>query len=360
MNRTIPPVHAVLGIIEDSRTLPAQGDLGDAWFEEGKGRLWIWDDIASKWVDLNLWRSLPVTAGAANGSSVVVPGPQGPKGEPGPKGDPGPAGPPGPKGDRGDSGPIGPQGKEGAAGRNGADGKPGPQGPAGKDGKPGPAGPAGPQGKAGLDGIDGVNGLNGINGKDGKPGVAGAKGDRGPAGPAGAKGASGAKGERGPAGPAGAPGKQGPAGKDGKPGVAGPKGDVGPAGPAGPATGLRATGVRDVTSTMRLPAGGGIDRVLLSRVGDTVELHLSGLRGSRRLKGQLGRIPAGFRPRHTQSLVTADEAFRPVRVSVDGGAAGVAVTQPDEVDGLAKVSTSLVWLTDDAWPTTLPGRPARR
>jgi WD40 repeat protein len=43
VNRNIPPVHAVLGIIEDARTLPAQGDLGDAWYEEAKGRLWIWD-----------------------------------------------------------------------------------------------------------------------------------------------------------------------------------------------------------------------------------------------------------------------------------------------------------------------------
>ena len=71
-------------------------------------------------------------------------------------------------------------------------------------------------------------------------------------------------------------------------------------------------------------------------------------------------MPAGFRPRYAQSLVTADEGFRPVRVSVEGNAANVAVTQPDEVDGLGKVSTSLVWLTDDAWPKELPGRPVRR
>jgi hypothetical protein len=99
---------------------------------------------------------------------------------------------------------------------------------------------------------------------------------------------------------------------------------------------------------MRLPNGGGLDRAVLKRVGDTVELSLLGLRGSRQLKGLLGKIPAGFRPSLPHSLVTADESFRQVRVSVD--AAG----------GLGKVSTSLVWLTNDAWPSTLPGRPWNR
>ena len=47
-------------------------------------------------------------------------------------------------------------------------------------------------------------------------------------------------------------------------------------------------------------------------------------------------------------------------LGVDGSAANVSVGQPDDVGGLSKVSTSLVWLTDDAWPSTLPGRPAKR
>jgi hypothetical protein len=131
-------------------------------------------------------------------------------------------------------------------------------------------------------------------------------------------------------------------------------------GPAGPATGLRASGARDLTTLMRLPTGGGLDRAVLKRVGDTVELSLIGLRGSRQLKGLLGKIPAGFRPSLPQSLLTADEGFRQVRVSVDAGNAAVAVAQPAETGGLGKVSTSLVWLTQDAWPTTLPGRPWNR
>jgi hypothetical protein len=131
-------------------------------------------------------------------------------------------------------------------------------------------------------------------------------------------------------------------------------------GPAGPATGLRASGARDLTTSMKLPSGGGLDRAVLKRVGDTVELSLIGLRGSRQLKGLLGKIPAGFRPSLPQSLLTADEGFRQVRVSVDSGTAAVAVAQPAETGGLGKVSTSLVWLTQDAWPTTLPGRPWNR
>lgn len=111
---------------------------------------------------------------------------------------------------------------------------------------------------------------------------------------------------------------------------------------------------------MRLPSGAGLDRAVLKRVGDTVELALIGLRGSRQLKGLLGKIPAGFRPSLPQSLVTADEGFRQVRVSVDAGTAAVAVSQPAAAGGLGKVSTSLVWLTQDAWPTTLPGRPWNR
>jgi hypothetical protein len=111
---------------------------------------------------------------------------------------------------------------------------------------------------------------------------------------------------------------------------------------------------------MRLPNGGGLDRAVLKRVGDTVELSLVGLRGNRQLKGLVGKIPAGFRPSLPQSLVTADEAFRQVRVSVDAGNANVSVAQPAVAGGLGKVSTSLVWLTNDAWPSTLPGRPWNR
>ena len=384
VNRTIPPIHAVLGIIEDARRLPSQGELGDAWYEESKGRLWIWDDRNSRWVDISLWRAgNTAVAGVAGNGVMSAPGPQaGPQA--GPQGEPGVAGPQGEPGVAGSLGPVGPAGKDGAPGadgapgRNGLDGKQGPGGAAGKDGKAGPAGPPGPQGKSGLDGIDGVNGLNGINGKDGKdgkPGPVGPPGKNGIAGPAGPKG------ERGVAGPAGAPGKQGlvgskgvdgkngkdgkngvagPAGPKGERGVAGPKGDAGLMGPAGPATGLRSSGARDITASLRLPPGAKIDNAVLRRVGDTVQLSLTGLRSTRRLKALLGKVPAGFRPHHPHSHVTADEAFRQLRVSVEAGSANVTVNQPAAADGLDKVSTTLVWLSDDAWPATLPGRPARR
>jgi hypothetical protein len=120
---------------------------------------------------------------------------------------------------------------------------------------------------------------------------------------------------------------------------------------------VHATGSRDVTSSMKLPAGARLDRAILRRVGDTVELALHGLRSNRRLRAALGRIPTGFRPAHHQSLVTADQDFRHVRVAVDGASsAGVSAAQPASADGLDPVSTSLVWLTNDSWPSTLPGR----
>ena len=106
VNRNIPPVHAVLGIIEDSRTLPAQGDLGDAWYEEAKGRLWIWDDINSRWVDLTLWRSGNAGSGATGLAGTA--GLTGVQGEPGPKGEPGIQGEPGTIGPCGEPGQAGP------------------------------------------------------------------------------------------------------------------------------------------------------------------------------------------------------------------------------------------------------------
>ncbi len=108
---------------------------------------------------------------------------------------------------------------------------------------------------------------------------------------------------------------------------------------------------------MRLPDAARIDSAVLRRVGDTVELSLDGLRSKKRLDAVLGKVPAGFRPSRHQSLATADADFSSVRVSVDGsGTASIAAAQPKDATGLSSTSTSLVWLTDDEWPTKLPGK----
>lgn len=80
----------------------------------------------------------------------LTPGPKGDKGEPGPQGTPGDVGPQGLPGPQGD---IGPQGLQGERGQDGQTGPRGEQGPAGL---PGPIGPQGPIGLTGPKGADGV------------------------------------------------------------------------------------------------------------------------------------------------------------------------------------------------------------
>ena len=158
----------------------------------------------------------------------------------------------------------------------------------------------------------------------------------------------------GKAGPAGSSGKDGKNGLDGKAGAAGPAGPKGDRGPAG--SDLR-TGARDITALLRLPDATRLDNAVLRRVGDTVELSLSGLRSKKRIDAVLGKVPAGFRPSRHQSLCTSDVDFEQVRVSVDAeGSAAITAAQPKQAAGLASTSTSLVWLTDDEWPTKLPGK----
>jgi len=119
---------------------------------------------------------------------------------------------------------------------------------------------------------------------------------------------------------------------------------------------VHATGEREISTLVSMPGGAQLDHAFLRRVGDTVELSLVGMSSRRTLDRVLGKLPAGFRPSHDQSLVTCDDHFRHVRVDVRGGSGTVAVSQPKDADGLADVSTSLVWLTHDEWPKTLPGR----
>ena len=96
------------------------------------------------------------------------PGPQGNQGEVGPQGLQGLQGPPGPKGETGERGPQGdtgpkgsdglqgPIGPQGLQGERGQDGQTGPRGEQGPTGLPGPVGPQGPIGLTGPKGADGV------------------------------------------------------------------------------------------------------------------------------------------------------------------------------------------------------------
>lgn len=98
---------------------------------------------------------------------------------PGPKGDPGPQGNPGE---------VGPQGLQGPPGPKGETGERGPQGDTGPKGSDGLQGPIGPQGLQGERGQDGQTGPRGEQGPTGLPGPVGPQGPIGLTGPKGADG----------------------------------------------------------------------------------------------------------------------------------------------------------------------------
>jgi hypothetical protein len=106
-----------------------------------------------------------------------------------------------------------------------------------------------------------------------------------------------------------------------------------------------------------LPEGARIDNAVLRRVGDTVELSIDGLRSKKRIDAVLGKVPAGFRPSRHQSVCTSDDNFEHVRVSVGADSkASITASQAKNASGLVSASTAMVWLTDDEWPSKLPGK----
>ena len=145
-----PPIETVLGIVEDQKKLPLKGKVGEAWYEENAGRLWVWDGELLKWRELNLWKGRGFASSVATlvglGESSQTKGTLGAIGERGSMGLPGPQGERGPQGPAGALGPAGAMGPAGKDGKNGVDGKNGIDGKNGVDGKPGPAGPAGAMG----------------------------------------------------------------------------------------------------------------------------------------------------------------------------------------------------------------------
>lgn len=109
-------------------------------------------------------------------------GAKGDTGERGIPGERGTDGLPGAKGERGEQGPIGPVGPKGAdglpgiKGERGADGLPGAKGDKGDTGERGPIGPQGPQGLTGPQGQRGETGQQGLQGPIGPQGLQGERG----------------------------------------------------------------------------------------------------------------------------------------------------------------------------------------
>ena len=101
--RDFPPIKTVHGLIDDRASLPREGAVGDAWYEEHAGLLWVWDNDLETWRDLNLWHGRGFAASVA---SLVGLG----AGAVGVKGDKGTGG------ERGATGLVGPQGERGPAG----------------------------------------------------------------------------------------------------------------------------------------------------------------------------------------------------------------------------------------------------
>ena len=51
-----PRIKSVRGVIEGPSELPATGSIGDAWYEESAGKLWVWDPDSSRWCEVTLWQ----------------------------------------------------------------------------------------------------------------------------------------------------------------------------------------------------------------------------------------------------------------------------------------------------------------
>ena len=115
----------------------------------------------------------------------LTPGPKGDKGEAGERG------PIGPQGPQGLTGPQGLQGIQGQIGPKGETGERGPQGDTGPRGADGLQGPIGPQGIQGERGQDGQKGERGEQGPIGQTGPAGPQGPIGLTGPKGENGRDG-------------------------------------------------------------------------------------------------------------------------------------------------------------------------
>jgi len=51
-----PRITSVCGVIGRPSDLPATGSIGEAWYEESVGKLWVWDPDGSRWCEVTLWQ----------------------------------------------------------------------------------------------------------------------------------------------------------------------------------------------------------------------------------------------------------------------------------------------------------------
>lgn len=318
----------------------------------------------------------------------------------------------------GGGGEVGPTGPQGPAGPTGATGPAGPAGAAST--VPGPTGATGAKGDKGDTGSQGIQGVQGVVGPKGDTGDTGPKGDTGDTGPQGPQGIQGPTGATGTTGATGAAGPTGPAGADGADGSGVPAGggdgqllakasltdgDVEwidpPSGGGGGLTGTGFpegvvtapvgaeyvdtaatngavkwiktsgtgntgwrvvygdTGWRDITDLVT--ANGflilsGADRIVLRRVLAEVRLLIAPVKATDGSQVQVMSWPAGFAKLPTGPLLTA--LYRQ-GTGVPTGAMNLhesglyilGVPADNPVIGQA------TWLTNDPWPTTLPGTP---
>ena len=200
-------------------------------------------------------------------------------------------------------------------------------------------------------------------GPQGERGPEGPRGERGPEGPQGIQGIPGVQGERGPEGPEGPEGPQGPKGDQGETGPKGDKGDKGEQGIPGTAT-LSDTGWRvlGVPTSPSLDSAASLLRI--RRIGPSVtfEAYLVGTSTAGFVE-PLYTLPSGFQftpaPWGKWPSVSADLAHRH---SADGriyaNRINNAQTIGAHIESAVTRSAVLSWITDDAWPSTLPGTPA--
>ena len=199
-------------------------------------------------------------------------------------------------------------------------------------------------------------------GPQGERGPEGPRGERGPEGPQGIQGVPGVQGERGPEGPEGPEGPQGPKGDQGDPGPKGDKGDRGEQGIPGTAT-LSDTGWRKI----ELPTGYSADTghgLYLRRIGSTVHAQVAFQATTAGGNNEIWVAMSGFQPRFNWPAPgpTASAQLTDINGQPQAGRAFVIKANRNfhlfNPDAGQPRFAYLTYLTDDAWPSTLPGTPA--